>query len=163
VPSAAYVKREADANDIKFNLHEDFADDEKGVISLDEADNTRKEEAHPTYREVLQTSPIIMTPLKESTHIQKELHLSFLDQQPHIRVYGRYYLILPFPSSSSPTLATHALQTGFQEVLHRFPYLAGTGSISPDNKNQLQVLYLHPIDAGSEAKRIFTSGVVDDA
>jgi hypothetical protein len=162
VPSAAYVKREADANDIKFNLHEDFADDEKGVISLDEADNTRKEEAHPTYREVLQTSPIIMTPLKESTHNQKELHLSFLDQQPHIRVYGRYYIILPFPSSS-PTLATHALQTGFQEVLHRFPYLAGTGSISPDNKNQLQVLYLHPIDAGSEAKRIFTSGVVDDA
>jgi hypothetical protein len=162
VPSAAYVKREADANDIRFNLHEDFADDEKCVNSLDEADNTRKEEAHPTYREVLQTSPIIMTPLRESTHIQKELHLSFLDQQPHIRVYGRYYIISPFPSSS-PTLATHALQTGFQEVLHHFPYLAGTVSISPNNENQLQVLYPHPIDAGSEAKRIFTSKVVDDA
>jgi hypothetical protein len=106
-----------------------------------------------------------MTPLKESTHIQSELHLSFLDQQPHIRVYGRYYIIFPFPSSPSSldciSSATHALRTGFEQVLERFPYLAGTVTISPtNNEDQLQVLYPDPIDAEKEAKRIFTNKTV---
>jgi hypothetical protein len=78
---------------------------------------------------------------------QKQLELSFLNQQPHIRVYRRYYIIFPFPSPYSHTnTATDALRTGFSSVLQKFPYLAGTMTISPTHPNQLQILYSSAID-----------------
>jgi hypothetical protein len=45
---------------------------------------------------------------------QKELHISFLDQQPHIRICGRYNIIFPVSSSSSCNIdpAISALRTG---------------------------------------------------
>jgi hypothetical protein len=109
-----------------------------------------------------------MTRTQDSTQ-QKELQLSFLDQLPHIRVYGRYYIIFPFPDPSYTDAATGALRTGFQEVLAHFPYLAGTVSLTDisssssfKSNSQLRVLYPHPIDAETEAKRVFSTKIVDD-
>ena len=48
------------------------------------------------------------------TGTPKELELSHLDQQPHIRVYGRYYIIFPFPDISRAHEAKEALHNGFK-------------------------------------------------
>jgi BAHD acyltransferase len=95
--------------------------------------------------------------------IPKELELSHLDQQPHIRVYGRYYIIFPFPDRNYAAAAEEALRTGFKEVLRRFPYLAGTVDIlSRPSSERLRVRYHDPIDLDAEARRIFTTSH-DDA
>ncbi|KNG49325.1 hypothetical protein TW65_03933 [Stemphylium lycopersici] len=87
---------------------------------------------------------------------QKELELSFLDQQPHIRVYGRYYIIFSFPDLEHAEGAVETLRTGFKEVLNRFPYLAGTVRMPDTSSECLQVLYPSPTDLDLEASRIFT-------
>ncbi|KAG9193414.1 trichothecene 3-O-acetyltransferase [Alternaria panax] len=92
----------------------------------------------------------------------KELELSHLDQQPHIRVYGRYYIIFPFPDISCAYAAKEALHNGFKEVLRRFPYLAGTVDIPDPSTGLLRVRYPDPIDLEAEARRIFTASY-DDA
>ncbi|CAN9219416.1 unnamed protein product [Alternaria alternata] len=92
----------------------------------------------------------------------KELELSHLDQQPHIRVYGRYYIIFPFPDITYAHAAKEALHTGFKEVLRRFPYLAGTVDIPDPSTELLRVRYPDPIDLEAEARRVFTVSY-DDA
>ncbi|CAI9628617.1 unnamed protein product [Alternaria burnsii] len=92
----------------------------------------------------------------------KELELSHLDQQPHIRVYGRYYIIFPFPDITYAHAAKEALHTGFKEVLRRFPYLAGTVDIPDPSTQLLRVRYPDPIDLEAEARRVFTVSY-DDA
>jgi hypothetical protein len=94
--------------------------------------------------------------------VAKELELSHLDQQPHIRVYGRYYIIFPFPDISRAHAAKEALHTGFKEVLRRFPYLAGSVDIPDPSTELLRVRYPDPIDLEAEARRIFTVSY-DDA
>ncbi|CAG5159750.1 uncharacterized protein ALTATR162_LOCUS5666 [Alternaria atra] len=86
----------------------------------------------------------------------KVLELSHLDQQPHIRVYGRYYIIFPFPDIRCAHAAKEALHTGFKEVLRRFPYLAGTVDIPDPSTERLRVRYPDPIDLEAEARRVFT-------
>ncbi|KAA8617641.1 Transferase domain containing protein [Pyrenophora tritici-repentis] len=89
---------------------------------------------------------------------QKELELSFIDQQPHIRVYGRYYVIFPFPGRKIENAAINALRTGFKEVLRRYPYLAGTVDMPDASSGQLRVLYPDPINnIDKEAERVFTA------
>jgi hypothetical protein len=92
----------------------------------------------------------------------KELELSHLDQQRHIRGYVRYYIIFPFPDISRAHEAKEALHTGFKEALQRFPYLAGTVDIPDPSTELLRVRYPDPIDLEAEARRIFTVSY-DDA
>ena len=87
---------------------------------------------------------------------QEALPLSFLDQQPHIRVYGRYYIIFSFPDLSHAEAAAKALHTGFKEVLRRFPYLAGTVCTTDTTHKGLEVLFPCPLDLEAEASRVFT-------
>jgi len=108
------------------------------------------------FRQLLPTTTPAM-----STGIPKELELSHLDQQPHIRVYGRYYIIFPFPDISRAHEAKEALHNGFKEVLRKFPYLAGTVDLDPST-DLLRVQYPDPIDLEAEARRIFTVSY-DDA
>ncbi|USP72967.1 hypothetical protein yc1106_00241 [Curvularia clavata] len=90
---------------------------------------------------------------------EKELELSFLDQQSHIRVYGRYYIVFSFPDIKHAYEATRSLHIGFKEVLRQFPYLAGTVRMPYIAKDDLQVLFPSPIDLETEASRIFTSSL----
>jgi len=88
---------------------------------------------------------------------QQELELSFIDQQPHIRVYGRYYIIFHFPDPTLADVAIDALQTGFKEVLRESPYLAGTVDMPDGSSERLQVLYPEPMDIDAETARVFTT------
>ncbi|RMZ68044.1 trichothecene 3-o-acetyltransferase [Pyrenophora seminiperda CCB06] len=87
----------------------------------------------------------------------KELELSFIDQQPHIRVYNRSYIIFHFPDLKLADAATGALHTGFKEVLKQYPYLAGTVGMPDISSERLQVLYPDPINIDAETTRVFTT------
>jgi hypothetical protein len=90
---------------------------------------------------------------------EKELDLSFLDRQSHIRVYGRYYIVFSFPDINRADAAITSLRMGFKEVLKRFPYLAGTVRMPYVANNSLQVLFPDPIDLEAEASRVFTASL----
>ncbi|CAA9963150.1 Transferase domain containing protein [Pyrenophora teres f. maculata] len=92
-----------------------------------------------------------------STNGQKELELSFIDQQPHIRVYGRYYIIFPFSDRNLENIAIKALRTGFKEVLRQYPYLLGTVEMPDASSGQLRVIYPDAINIDKEAERVFTA------
>ncbi|EMD92416.1 hypothetical protein COCHEDRAFT_1099576, partial [Bipolaris maydis C5] len=87
---------------------------------------------------------------------EKELSLSFLDGQSHIRTYGRYYIVFPFPDTTRADEAINSLRIGFKEVLKQFPYLAGTINMPFIASDCLQTLFPDPIDPEAEAVRIFT-------
>ncbi|EUC42452.1 hypothetical protein COCMIDRAFT_103472 [Bipolaris oryzae ATCC 44560] len=94
---------------------------------------------------------------------EKKLNLSFLDRQSHIRVYGRYYIVFPFPDNKRADEAIDSLRLGFKEVLKRFPYLAGTVNMPFIASDCLQVLFPDPIDPEAEAARIFTTNLDEAA
>lgn len=71
----------------------------------------------------------------------QQLHLSFLDQQPHIRVYARLFLFFPFPNLEHAVFAIDALRRGLVATLHKLPYLAGSISLPDPSKGHLQVIY----------------------
>tara|TARA_R110002003_G_scaffold215_1_gene16423 strand:- start:11741 stop:13213 length:1473 start_codon:yes stop_codon:yes gene_type:complete len=92
--------------------------------------------------------------------------LSFLDQQPHIRNYGRHLTIFPFPafSPSHADAAVHALRTGLAVTLQRFPQLAGSLSIPDRTTGKLRLVHPQNINAATDINRIFSPSfaVVDD-
>jgi BAHD acyltransferase len=87
---------------------------------------------------------------------EKELELSFLDRQPHFRVYGRYLAFFPFPDVAYAEVAVKALRAGLAETLTRFPYLAGTVGLDDSIDQRLQILYSDPLDTETEASRILS-------
>lgn len=87
---------------------------------------------------------------------EKNLNLSFLDRQSHIRIYGRYYIVFPFPDTKHAGEAIDSLRIGFKEVLRRLPCLAGTINMPFIASDCLQVLFPDPIDLEAEAARVFT-------
>ncbi|EMD67330.1 hypothetical protein COCSADRAFT_82931 [Bipolaris sorokiniana ND90Pr] len=94
---------------------------------------------------------------------EKELNLSFLDRQSHIRIYGRYYIVFPFPDTKHANEAIDSLRMGFEEVLKRFPYLAGTINMPFIASDCLQVLFPDSIDPEEEAARVFTVNLDETA
>jgi hypothetical protein len=90
--------------------------------------------------------------------MQKEHSLSFLDQQPHIRNYGRYVTVFPFPYARRADEVFRALRAGLAATLRQFPFLAGTLNIPDPTTRTLQLLHPDPshMDLYKEAKRILS-------
>jgi hypothetical protein len=86
---------------------------------------------------------------------QKEHYLSFLDQQPHIRNFGRTLTIFPFTDVRRPPLAFDTLRKGLASTFEHSPHLAGTLSVPDATTGQLRLEYPRHIDVHHEAKRVF--------
>lgn len=71
----------------------------------------------------------------------QELHLSCVDQQYHIRSYGRVLTFFQFDDLGLKGKAFRALQHGFAKTLHHFPYLTGTLELSQSSPDHLRVVW----------------------
>jgi len=78
--------------------------------------------------------------------------LSHLDRQPHIRNYGRYITIFPFPYPHRADAVYCALRTGLAATLKKFPFLAGARDLDADGSLRL----LHSSGASKDWMRGFT-------
>lgn len=85
---------------------------------------------------------------------QKEHYLSFLDQQPHIRNFGRHLTIFPFPDARCADQAVAALRNGLAAMLDRFPSLAGVIHPPDAGSGNLKLTYSLYSDSAHEAQRI---------
>jgi hypothetical protein len=83
--------------------------------------------------------------------------LSFLDQQPHIRNFGRSVTIFSFPDAQLADHAVETLVSGLAATIQRFPQLAGMISIPDRATGNLQLWYPSHLDARQDASRIFTA------
>jgi len=87
---------------------------------------------------------------------KKKVHcLSFLDQQPHIRNFGRTLTIFPFPDVQRAHAAVSALRDGLAATLEHFPHLAGTISLPDTTRNQLRLEYNEYVNTQNEANNVF--------
>ncbi|KAF2851954.1 hypothetical protein T440DRAFT_393426, partial [Plenodomus tracheiphilus IPT5] len=94
----------------------------------------------------------------------KELHLSCIDQQSHLRSYGRVLLIFKFEHTQCSKTAIDTLRGGLVGLLHQFPYLAGMVEPVHDTNRSVKVLYPDSGPYEGHAARIFRadSTLVDD-
>ncbi|KAH9882583.1 hypothetical protein J1614_000819 [Plenodomus biglobosus] len=81
----------------------------------------------------------------------KELHLSCIDHQSHLRTYGRVLLIFELENPKFIETATDSVRSGLAGLLHQFPYLAGV--VEPVDKSSKRLKVSYP-DSGPYEEHI---------
>ncbi|KAF1849789.1 trichothecene 3-O-acetyltransferas-like protein [Cucurbitaria berberidis CBS 394.84] len=85
----------------------------------------------------------------------KSFHLSFVDQNV-VRVYTQTLSVFPFPDHNEAEAAIQALGDGLRLTLQRFPFLAGTLSLSDRAAGTLSLQYPAEV-SNEEMSNIFRS------
>ncbi|KAI8933306.1 hypothetical protein NX059_009931 [Plenodomus lindquistii] len=95
----------------------------------------------------------------------RHLHLSCIDQQAHLRKFGRILLVFEFDKAKCRDTAAHALRVGLAGLLTQFPYLAGEIAPADPTDNHIRVSYPGTGCYKGHAGRIFdtSNAFTDDA